>query len=127
MSAVTLTRVFRKDKETRYGIKQQVGIQTKEHGDKWLSSFKTQGTEDWQEGMTVNINIQEKGDFLNFTPVLDGSTRSAGSSELDARITRLENEVFGGNTTPSQAPQEDVIQADELPDFGEEEDAGDGF
>lgn len=130
MSEVTLTRVFRKDVETKYGIKPKLSIQTSTHGDKWLSTFKVQGTENWNDGDTVKVNIQEKGDFINFEPIGGGSTSSAStaSPQLEARVCKLEDAVFGKqNTTSPQAaaPAEDVIQADDLP-FDEEED-GSGF
>lgn len=122
MSYVTLTSIFRKDVDTRFGIKPKVGIKTQEHGDKWLSTFKTKGTEDWAEGMKVEVNISESGDFLNFNPVLGGgSTGSTGSApakaspELEGRVKKLEDAVFGGSSQPSvevipasSTPQTDV-------------------
>lgn len=98
MSTVNLVRVFRKDVETKYGIKPKVSIQTKEHGDKWLSTFKTRGTEGWEEGMEVQVNVSEKGDFLNFDPVGGSAAAyspSKGASDLEPRVAALEKAVFG--------------------------------
>lgn len=119
MSEVTLTRVFRKDVETKYGIKPKLSIQTDKHGESWLSTFKVAGTENWNEGDVVNINVQEKGDFLNFVPVGVSSNASSNNSDLALRVERLEAHVFGGvtDTTPTT---EEVIEA------GDEEE-GDGF
>jgi len=90
MSKITLTRVFRTDVDTKYGIKPKVAIQTQEHGEKWLSTFKVVGTEKWEEGMEVEVNIQEKGDFLNFS-VVGGATITP--NPLEERITKLEERV----------------------------------
>lgn len=114
---VIIERVFRKNVETKYGIKPNVAIKTNQHGDKWLSTFKTDGTEDWKDGDTVNIEVQQKGDYLNFIPQTAGS-----NSDLAERVAKLEAAVFGNNNT-----SEPVIEANDLPDgFGEEE-TGDGF
>ncbi len=101
MSTVTITSIFRKDVETRFGIKPKVGIKTQEHGDKWLSTFKTKGTEDWTEGMTVQIEVSESGDFLNFNPVGGAKTTASASPALEARVKKLEDTVFGVKTAPA--------------------------
>ena len=95
MGKVTLTKVFRKDVDTRYGIKPKVSIMTVEHGEKWLSSFKVKGTENWEDGMEVAIDVQEKGDFMNFNPTGVSSTATQAPSNLETRVKKLEDEVFG--------------------------------
>ena len=108
MSTVTITSIFRKDVETRFGIKPKVGIKTVEHGDKWLSTFKTKGTEDWTEGMTVQIEVSESGDFLNFNPVGGAKTTASASPALEARVKKLEDAVFGTATAKvADVPAED--------------------
>lgn len=107
MSTVQITQLFRKDVETRFGIKPKVGIKTVEHGDKWLSTFKTKGTEDWTEGMTVQIEVSESGDFLNFNPV--GGAKATASPALEVRVKKLEDAVFGGAKTASK-PAEVVAE-----------------
>lgn len=88
---VTLTRIFRGDVETRYGTKPKIGIKTVEHEDKWLSTFKLQGTESWKEGDKVNIAVEEKNGYLNFTPIIP---------DYNDRITKLEEAVFGKKKEP---------------------------
>lgn len=135
MSDVMLTRVFRKDVETKYGIKPKLSIQTDKHGESWLSTFKVAGTENWQEGDTVSINVQEKGEFLNFEPTGGSGSGARAPSSLEPRVEALERAVFGTNNAPTAGgvseastqvqSEEPVIQADDLP-FGDE-DEGDGF
>lgn len=131
MSEVTLTRVYRGTQETKYGIKDKVSIQTQEHGDKWLSMFVPSGagdpTADWKEGDVVKIDISEKGDFMNFKVSGGASKASAPASPaLEARVVKLEEAVFGGAKVTASMPAEEVIHADDLPDFDNEEDS-DGF
>lgn len=95
---IKITRVFRgkqafTDKKT--GVAKEadkIGIKTDKYGDKWISSFKVQGTENWKEGDEVEIFIEKKGDYLNFTlsPSI-GATTAA----LEARVAKLEDFVFG--------------------------------
>ena len=66
---VTLCKVFRGEQETKYGMKPKMAIKTEQHGDKWLSTFKVQGTEKWNIGDEVEINVTENGQYLNFEPV----------------------------------------------------------
>ena len=136
MSSVILTKVYRDTVETKYGMRAKVAIQTDKHGEKWLSALfptnATLGTESWQVGDEVAIDVQEKGDFLNFKPSGGGSRPSINNPSLESRVVRLEERVFGSDNTGLTAPavaatDEPVIQADDLPDFGEEADAGDGF
>ena len=112
MSSVTISQIFRKDVETRFGIKHKVGIKTVEHGDKWLSTFKTKGTEDWTEGMTVDVEVSEKGDFLNFNPVFKAvsSSTSTSSPALEARVKKLEDAVFGVVKTDDVPADEEGIE-----------------
>jgi len=93
MSKVTLTRVFRKEVDTKYGIKPNISIQTEEHGDKWLSTFKVTGTTDWEEGQQVEINVQENGDFLNFIPVSKSSGTKESNNDIELRVAKLEKSM----------------------------------
>ena len=123
MTAVRLEAVFRKDMETKYGIKPKLSVKTDKHGDKWISTFKVAGTEGWEKGMDVTMDIIEKGDFINFVPTGVSSSAQA-SPDVNARLTKLESAVFG-STAQQKSPEEPVISADDLPDMSEED--GDGF
>lgn len=72
---VKLTKVSRKttDKEgnplkTRDGRPYtRLSIQTQEHGAKWLSGFNNAQTANWKEGDSVEMEVTEKGEYLNFS------------------------------------------------------------
>lgn len=102
---VTISAINRTQKQTQYGVKEQVGMKIEEStitdvngasinvADRWLNSFNTKGTENWDNGMSVNIDVIEKdGKYLNFKV---GSASSAPSPELESRVAKLEEAVFG--------------------------------
>lgn len=73
---VTITRISRKEKISKKSGKPfiSLGIITEEHGDKWLSGFDGKETESWVPGNKVEIEVEKKGDYLNFTvPKKDSS------------------------------------------------------
>ena len=74
---VTITKVYRstnnKDGQplvTKDGRNyEKVSIQTREHGQKWIGGFGGNWNQNWREGQTVELDIEEKGEYLNFKKV----------------------------------------------------------
>lgn len=90
MKKVTLTRVYKGMKDTKYGSKPTVAFKCEEYGDKWISTFKvTPEMDSWKEGDTVSVNITEKNGFTNF------DTQPNPNAELEERVAKLEEKVFG--------------------------------
>lgn len=101
-SKVTLEKVFRGEQETKFGMRNKVGVKVQEQeiiledgrpaniSDKYLTAlFKPEGqngTEDWETGMQVEVAVTEKGGYFNFKPL--GNT-------LEDRIKKIEDAVFG--------------------------------
>lgn len=52
---------------------------------KKASSFDEEHTRDWRDGDTVNIELYQKGDFLNFNPIVGGGDMSV-TEKLDILI-----------------------------------------
>ena len=108
MEKVKLTRVFTTDKNKdgsplmgRNGKPYtRLAIKCEEHGDKWLSGFQGSRNASWKEGDTVDIIVEQKGEYLNFR-------MPKKEDELEIRIKKLEDKVFG-NSNPSD---------DKLPDY----------
>ena len=100
MEKVKITKIFRGEAETKFGVKPKVGSKTDKHGDKWLSTFKVQGTENWKEGDTVEIATEEKNGYLNF------SLNASPTAALEARIQALEEKVFGAKDEPVADPDD---------------------
>lgn len=42
-------------------------FQCNEYGEKWVSGFENAETKDWKEGDTVDADIEQKGEYLNFS------------------------------------------------------------
>ena len=93
METVTLTKVFRKKVETKYGEKMSVGILTKEHGDTWINGFKHDDNKGWKIGDTVNIEIVKNGEYTNFknpnTKLTEKRVKEIIKEEVDARMKKL--------------------------------------
>lgn len=45
----------------------RMSIKTEQYGDKWISGFQNKDNKDWKEGDEVEVNIEEKGEYMNFS------------------------------------------------------------
>lgn len=99
MQKVTLKKVYSTDTD-KEGNKlmgkngkpyTRMSIQTEEHGDRWISGFQNASNKEWKEGDTVELVVEEKGEYLNFK-VPNKSDAKVG--ELEARVAKLEAVVF---------------------------------
>ena len=64
---VKLTRVSRNNKTSKGGKDYvSLGIQTEQHGDKWINGFGNNFNKDWKQGDEVEIEVVENGQYLNF-------------------------------------------------------------
>jgi len=76
---ITITKIHRSDKDKEgkaYVTKDgrpytRLGLQTKEHGTKWLSGFENYTTKNWKEGDSVDVEVSEVAGkdgtvYLNF-------------------------------------------------------------
>lgn len=98
---VTIKKIYKgeatfKDRTGQEKTVAKVSIQTKEHGEgNWISTLSTKGTEVWKEGDTVEIEITEKEKdgkvYRNF------NVPEPIDSRIEARLKRLEKEVFKNN------------------------------
>ena len=99
---VTLTKIFDKNKTSERTGKAYVSrsIKTNEHGDKWISGFKGKENEGWREGDTVEVEIETKGEYLNFSVPKGGTTRSntPGAGDLNRVEAKLDLILAGQRT-----------------------------
>lgn len=64
---VTIAAIKRTDRVSKAGKPfVSLGLKTKEYADKWLSGFGGDENSHWQAGDTVDIEIEQKGEYLNF-------------------------------------------------------------
>jgi hypothetical protein len=94
---VKITKIFQsnKDKEGnpltgQFGPYYKIGLQTAEYPTKYINGFnKTQL--DWQVGQEVEIDLIEKGEYLNFKLPKKEDLAVAGIEELTKRVKKLED------------------------------------
>lgn len=109
---VKLTRVYRGKQIVKKGTPDEreidkVAIKTDQHGDSWLSSFRVRGTESWNDGDEVSIEVEQNGQYYNFKPV----------SNTEIRLQKLEEAVFGTGTNSSEPhpKPEEESNPDDIP------------
>jgi len=115
---VTITKIFTTDKDKQGNpLKSKKGapytrmsIKTAEHGDKWVSGFQNADNKGWKEGDTVEVNIKENGEYLNFeTPKKEDEVMAEllkiktmmARMGLDIQIIK-ESVAPKGRTSPSE-------------------------
>lgn len=65
---ITLTAVSRKEKTSKAGKPfTSVGIRCNEYGERWLSGFANKDNAGWKVGDTVEVDVETKGEYLNFS------------------------------------------------------------
>jgi hypothetical protein len=108
LQELTITRVYKGTKETKYGVKPTVAIKTVEHGDKWLSTFKVAPVMDeWKDGDKVKLDVEVTDKFINFK-LPDASSQA--NADLEARVKRLEKSVFGDTEPEVQVEDTGAVQ-----------------
>lgn len=78
------------------------GIQCNEYPGKWLSGFAGKDNEGWKVGDTVDIEVETKGEYLNFkTPKSTHQTAATGfkpTGDLLRVETKLDSILAGQKT-----------------------------
>jgi len=67
-----------------------VRIKTEEYGDQYLSGFGGVGNANWKVGDTVEVEVEKKGEYLNFS-LPKGSNGPGMSNELFERLMTNQN------------------------------------
>lgn len=94
---VKLTKVFQSNKDRegnpltgQFGPYYKIGLQTAEYPTKYINGFnKTELP--WKAGDEVEIDIIEKGEYLNFKVPKKDDLAVAGVQELEKRVKKLED------------------------------------
>lgn len=68
----------------------RVRLQTQEHGSDWLSGFENQVTQNWKEGDTVEVEVKQVGQYLNFSTPKATDLLEDRIKNLEDRVTALE-------------------------------------
>ena len=88
---VVLTAVNRKQRTSQRTGKPftSLGIKTQEHGEKWLSGFDNAYTKDWKAGDTVEIEVEVKGEYLNWSLPKKADAGPAANNGATAEIKNI--------------------------------------
>lgn len=100
-----------------------VRIKTQEHGDKFISGFGNAENAHWKAGDTVDIEVVQKGDYLNFTMPKKEEKMAASAAELKnllefgviGRLDRLEALLHKIVKLVQNVPTEDGPNPEDLP------------
>ena len=122
---VKITKIYRSDKNKQGNpLKTQdgrpytrVAIQTQEHGAKWVSGFENFNTKNWKEGDSVEIEVEPKGEYLNFKTLSETGKLLKELNNLANRVASLEKFLVVGqeiNGMP-QADEPPPIDDKDLP------------
>lgn len=106
----------------------RLSIKTDTHGDKYLSGFDGKQTASWKEGDSVDIDVEQKGEYLNFSvPKLpEGYTFPTQLQEELSIIKTMLGRIIGileaqkDGETPKRSyhyptPEEEGIDLSDLP------------
>lgn len=111
---ITLTKVFRstkkKDGTPLIGKNgrpyTKLAIKTNEHGDRWLSGFDGKETQGWKEGDTVDVIVEEKGEYLNFSVPKKEAQSSAAIEKLIEKIDAVNTNALRAISMIKQLAEE---------------------
>lgn len=85
---VTIKKIYKDTVKTKFGEGIKTTIYTVEYPDVKMTSF-SKDVGSWKDGDKVAVFIKKNGEFTNFTPADQGT-------QIEARVKRLEDAVFGG-------------------------------
>lgn len=66
-----------------------LGLLTQEYGERWLSGFAGKENEHWKEGDKVEIIVEEKGEYLNFSLPKHADRGPAASNAATAELKNM--------------------------------------
>jgi len=112
-----------------------LSLKVESRGDKFINGFGNQSNESWKVGDTVDILIEQKGEYLNFVPA---EGKKAEEITINAKLehiltklgliqnylqTNLPKRTSDGNLMPSfpgekvkvEYPDDETISADQIP------------
>lgn len=109
MEKLTLTFVKRTPKVSERTGKPftSLSIKCEEYPNKWLSGFDGKETASWKEGDVVEADVEEKGQYLNFSvprapkayPAPQGAPQSGDTEKIAREIRAIGTEVINLKTT----------------------------
>ncbi len=94
MEFVTIKRIYRDQKQGKFGPSTMTSIYTNEYPETRMSSFD-KGLDGIKEGDKVEIEIIQKGEYKNFKLAKGGQVAKPVDNDLVRRVEKLEAAIFG--------------------------------
>lgn len=118
---LTLTQVNRTPRVSKKTGKPfvSVGIKANEYGDKWLSGFASIENADWEAGDVVDANVEQKGEYLNFTVPKRDSAPTGDINRVEIKVDQAlaQLNTIGGILTDMKGVLSSLLKADIEPDI----------
>lgn len=115
---ITYLKTFDKDKngnplKSKDGRPyQKLSIKTVQHGDKYLSGFVSEWNKNWKVGDDVSADVNQNGEYLNFSKVNTESVLLEKVNALEAKMIQVVAEIKKINAKTTSA-------GTKVPDFSE--------
>jgi hypothetical protein len=94
MTKLTLTYVGRFAKTSKAGKPYtSLSLKANEYGDRYISGFGSKENADWKEGDTVEVDIETKGDYLNFATPKATFAKTGASFQPQPDQLRVERKL----------------------------------
>lgn len=91
---ITLTHIARNNKTSKAGKPYvSVGIKCDAHGDRFINGFGNKENANWKVGDTVEVDIEQKGEYLNFSMPKATFQKTGSGFTPSPDLLRIERKV----------------------------------
>lgn len=102
MEKLTITKVYRSNKDKKGNLLKtsdgreytRLAIKTKEYGDRYVSGFGNDKNSSWNVGDTVEVVIEQKGEYLNFSMPKEKDVLTERIDVLEKKVKELEHTIY---------------------------------
>lgn len=73
----------------------RISLKTDQHEDKWLSGFENADTKSWKQGDSVEIEVTQNGEYLNFKTPKKGEINDQALKDIFDNTETILNKMVG--------------------------------
>lgn len=63
---LTITKVYKKERNTKNGPAMSLAVMTKEYGEKWIGGWESELNTNWKIGDQIEATVEQNGQYLNY-------------------------------------------------------------
>lgn len=122
---ITINKIYKNDKDkngnllkTKDGkLYTRLAIQTSEYGSKWISGFLGDWNKDWKVGDKVQLVVEQKGEYLNFSKLTEIDLLNLRMDKVEKEINELKKFILSPTDEPEKPVNEKFLEetGDEIP------------